>query len=139
MIPGRGRIERLAYLVGRARALETIIGSDGYDASTAQELGHVNRAVPDADLDGFVDAFARRAASFDRRPIATAKRLIDRSTLPETGHPLESQAQFGAALTWPEPQKRVAKLFERGLQQRGDFELRFGHNLGGVFEEPTVD
>ncbi|MFC0430064.1 enoyl-CoA hydratase/isomerase family protein [Kutzneria buriramensis] len=139
VIPGGGSIERLAHLVGRARALEIVIGSDDYDARTAQELGYVNRAVPDAELDAFVDAFARRVASFDRRPIATAKRLVDRITLPENGHLLESQAQFAAALTWPETQKRVVRLFEKGLQQRGDFELRFGHHLNGLFDESTVD
>jgi hypothetical protein len=35
-------------------------------------------ALPDTELDGFVDALARRLASFDRRPIAAAKHLINR-------------------------------------------------------------
>ena len=134
VIPGGGGIERLAHLVGRARALEIIIGSDDYDARTAQELGYVNRAIPDAELDTFVDEFARRVAGFDRRPIATAKRLVDRVTLPETGHLLESATQFGATLTWPETQARVGKLFEKGLQQRGDLEERFGHHLNGLLD-----
>jgi enoyl-CoA hydratase/carnithine racemase len=135
VIPGGGAIERLAHLVGRARALEIIIGSDDYDARTAQELGYINRAIPDAELDKSVDDFARRVASFDRRPMATAKRLLDRVTLPDTGHLLESATQFGATLTWPETQARVAKLFEKGLQQRGDLEERFGHHLGSLSTE----
>jgi enoyl-CoA hydratase/carnithine racemase len=120
VIPGCGSIERLAHLVGRAHALEIVIGSDDYDASTAQEPGYVNRIVPDADLDAFIDAFARWVVSFDRRPIATAKRLIDRSTLPETGHLLESRpssmrrgpgrrARSGseAVRAWPAAARRV--------------------------------
>src|SRR6267378_263254 len=44
---------------------------------TAERYGYVNRALPDGELDGFVDVFARRIASFDRRPIAAAKNLIN--------------------------------------------------------------
>jgi enoyl-CoA hydratase/carnithine racemase len=44
---------------------------------TAERYGYVNQALPDAELDGFVDALARRIASFDQRPIAAAKNLIN--------------------------------------------------------------
>jgi len=33
----------------------------------AERYGYVNRSLPDADLDGFVDALATRIASFDKR------------------------------------------------------------------------
>jgi hypothetical protein len=44
--------------------------------------GVPNRALPDAELDGFVDALARRIASFDRRAIAAAKNLVNQVSLP---------------------------------------------------------
>ena len=50
-----------------------MLGSNDFDGETAERYGYVNRALPDNELDGFVDALARRIASFDRRPIAAAK------------------------------------------------------------------
>src|SRR6266566_8922754 len=70
--PGGGGTERLPALVGRGRALEIIIGSDDFDGETAERYGYVNRALQDSALDGFVDKFARRIATFDRRPIEAA-------------------------------------------------------------------
>ena len=68
--PGGGGTERLPLLVGRGRALEIVLGANDFDGDTAERYGYVNRALPDAELDGFVDVLARRIASFDRRPIA---------------------------------------------------------------------
>src|ERR1700732_3398347 len=67
--PGGGGTERLPPLVGRGRALEVVLGADDFDGDAAERYGYVNRALPDAELDGFVDALARRIASFDRRAI----------------------------------------------------------------------
>jgi enoyl-CoA hydratase/carnithine racemase len=66
LLPGGGGIERLPLLVGRARALEIILGSDDFDAATAAAYGWINRALPDAELDDIVDIPARRIASFDK-------------------------------------------------------------------------
>jgi enoyl-CoA hydratase/carnithine racemase len=74
-LPGGGALERLPLLVGRARALEIILGSDDFDAETAAQYGWINRAIPDDELDDFVDAFTRRVASFDKPALAEAKRL----------------------------------------------------------------
>lgn len=93
VIPGGGAIERLSSLVGRGRALELIIGADDYYATAAERYGYVNRAVPDAELDQYVDALARRIAPFGRQPIAAAKTLANRTTLPEVRHLIESQGK----------------------------------------------
>ena len=72
--PGGGGTERLPkVLFGRGRALEIILSANDFDGDTAERYGYVNRALPDAEIDGFVDALARRIASFDRRAIAAAK------------------------------------------------------------------
>src|SRR6478609_5215417 len=75
--PGGGGTERLPPLVGRGRALEIILGANDFTGEAAERYGYVNRALPDAELDGFVDVLARRIASFDRRPIAAAKNLVN--------------------------------------------------------------
>src|ERR1700694_1521845 len=105
--PGGGGTERLPPLVGRGRALEIVLGGNDFDGDTAARYGYVNRALPDAELDGFVDALARRIASFDRRAIAAAKHLINPVLLPPTDRLLDAFTSFGAALTWPEAQHRI--------------------------------
>ena len=60
--PGGGGTERLPPLVGCGRALEIILIANDFDGETAERCGYVNRALPDTELDGFVDALARRIA-----------------------------------------------------------------------------
>jgi enoyl-CoA hydratase/carnithine racemase len=47
LVPGGGAISRLPALVGRARALEIILGSVVLDGAGAERYGVVNRALPD--------------------------------------------------------------------------------------------
>src|ERR1700751_5418199 len=96
--PGGGGTERLPHLVGRGRALEIILGGNDFDGDTAERYGYVNRSLPDTELDGFVDALARRVASFDRRAIAAAKNLINQVSLPSSDQLLEALNSFQTAL-----------------------------------------
>src|SRR6059036_408238 len=132
--PGGGGTEGLPHLVGRGRALEIVLGANDYDGDTAARYGYVNRALPEAKLDGFVDVLARRIASFDRRPIAAAKRLINDVSLPTAQSLLDALNSFLAALTRPETGQRIQALLKRGLQQDGDFEKRWPTLLGTLLE-----
>ena len=121
----------LPLLVGRARALEIITSSDDYDADTAERYGWINRAIPDAELDDFVDRFARRIASFEKKALTEAKRLVNRSSLlPDDASLAAAGETFIHMLTWPETRSRIAKILDRGFQKPGDFVLRLGHHLG---------
>ena len=133
--PGGGGIERLAHLVGRGRALEIIIGSDDFEGETAERYGYVNRAVPDAKLDDFVDKLARRIATFDRRPMEAAKNLVNQVSLPPTDRLVDSQNSFLTAVTWPETQRRFKTLFDRGLNKPGEVENRYGELLNTIGEQ----
>src|SRR3546814_9625157 len=62
LVPGGGPMARLPRLVGRGRAMEVLLGADDISGELAERYGYVNRALPDVDLDGFVDALARRIA-----------------------------------------------------------------------------
>src|SRR6266496_1190920 len=132
--PGGGGTERLPQLVGRGRALEIVLGANDFDGNTAERYGYVNRALPDAELDSFVDALARRIASFDRGAIAAAKSLVNQVSLPSTDHLLDALNSFTTALTWPETQQRIQALLERGLQREDDFEKRWPAVLGMLLE-----
>src|SRR6266446_7138508 len=132
--PGGGGTERLPQLVGRGRALEIILGANDFDGETAERYGYVNRSLPDAQLDGFVDSLARRIASFDRRAIAAAKNLINQVSLPSADRLLDALSSFTTALTWPESQRRFQALRDRGLNQPGEMENRFGELLGTLLD-----
>ena len=135
--PGGGGAERLPHLVGRGRALEIILGANDFDGDTAERYGYVNRALPDAELDGFVEALARRIASFDRRAIAAAKKLVNEVSLPSADQLLDAFTSFGAALTWPEAQHRIRAVLERGLQRDASFEKNWPDILGDLGEAGT--
>src|ERR1700761_1023922 len=66
MVAGGGPMARLPGLIGRNRAMEVLLSSDALRGDQAEAYGYVNRALPDADLDGFVDALATRIAGFDK-------------------------------------------------------------------------
>src|SRR5438477_12932624 len=132
--PGGGGTERLPLLVGRGRALEIVLGANDFDGDTAERYGYVNRALPDAELDGFVDALARRIASFDRRAITAAKNLINEVSLPSADRLLDALNSFQTALTRPETGQRIQALLKHGLQQDADFEKRWPARLGTLLE-----
>jgi enoyl-CoA hydratase/carnithine racemase len=132
--PGGGGTERLPHLVGRGRALEIILGANDFDGDTAERYGYVNRALPDAELDGFVDTLARRIASFDRRAVAAAKSLVNQVSLPSADQLLDALNSFQTALTWTETQQRIEALLKRGLQQDSSFERRWPAVLGTLLE-----
>jgi enoyl-CoA hydratase/carnithine racemase len=131
-VPGGGAMERLPLLVGRARALEIVLGAGDFDASTAERYGWINRALPDADLDDFVDELAARIASFDKAVLGEAKRSLNRSGLPDPTHLEASRRAFGRAFERTATQARVRRLVELGIGTRGDLELRFGDHLAGL-------
>src|SRR6478752_6667899 len=63
LVPGGGPIARLPRLIGRGRALEVLLGADDIRGDLAEVYGYVNHALPDSELDEFVDALATRIAS----------------------------------------------------------------------------
>jgi enoyl-CoA hydratase/carnithine racemase len=136
--PGGGGTERLPHLVGRGRALEIVLSANDFDGDTAERYGYVNRSLPDAELDGFVDALARRIASFDRRALAAAKHLVNEVSLPPSDRLLAAFTSFGTALGWPSAQNRIRAVLERGLQRDADFEKDWPETLGALGEPEST-
>jgi enoyl-CoA hydratase/carnithine racemase len=131
ILPGGGAIERLSLLAGRARTLEIILGGDDFDAPTAERYGWINRCLPDAELDAFVDNLARRIGSFDTQAIAEAKRLINRHGVPDAAELLATQEAFLVALASPGARARGLRARERAAAiGPAEFELRLGHHIG---------
>src|SRR5512139_4096908 len=98
IIPGGSGTQRLPRLVGRARALEIVLGCDDMDADTAERYGWVNRALAPEAIGPFVDRLARRIASFPAEAIALAKAAVDAAELPTEAGLLEEAHRFNQAL-----------------------------------------
>jgi enoyl-CoA hydratase/carnithine racemase len=108
------------------------MSADDIGGDLAERYGYVNRALPDAELDGFVDALARRIASFDKQAIAETKRLVDVASLPSDAEIAPEWDAFLAAVQRPAAQARIKALMERGFHKPGDAENRLGHYVGQV-------
>jgi enoyl-CoA hydratase/carnithine racemase len=131
-VPGGGPMARLGRLVGRGRALEILLGGDDIPASLAAEYGYVNRLIPDAEIEDFTDAFARRIAAFDKVAVAGIKKLVDVATLPDNDELAAGlQAYFGT-VGRPEHRPFAELLFKNGLQRPDGIETDLGTAVGDL-------
>jgi len=134
LVPGGGPMARLPRLIGRGRALEVLLSADDINGDLAERYGYVNRALPDAELDGFVDALARRIASFDKQAIAATKHRVDVASLPSDADIAPEWDAFIASVQRPAAQARIKALMERGFHKPGDAETHLGRYVGKLGE-----
>ena len=130
LVAGGGPMARLPRLIGRGRAMEVLLGADDIGGDLAELYGYVNRSLPDANLDAFVDALAARIATFDKRAIIDTKRLVNAASLPADVEIGAGWDAFIGSFARPAAQERIKALIERGFHKPGDAENRLGHYLG---------
>ena len=123
ILPGGAGTQRLPRLLGRARALEVILGGDDLDAETAERWGFLNRCLEADEIDAFVTTLARRIASFPVPAVRLAKQAVDSADRPlHEGLP-DEQYLFQLLLRTPEAQRNMKRFLELGGQTR-DGELQ---------------
>jgi enoyl-CoA hydratase/carnithine racemase len=130
LVAGGGPMARLPRQMGRQRALEVLLSSNDIGGDLAEAYGYVNRSLPDAELDEFVDALAGRIASFDKWAIANTKRLVNAASLPPDVEIAAGWDTCMASIPRPAAQGRIKALFEQGFHRPGDVEDRLGSYLG---------
>jgi len=130
LVPGGGPMARLSRLMGRGRALEVLLSADDVPGDLAELYGYVNRSLPDADLDGFVDALATRIAAFDKQTIIDTKRLVNVASLPPDIEIESGWDACVASMARPATQERIKALIGRGFSKPGDAENRLGEFVG---------
>jgi enoyl-CoA hydratase/carnithine racemase len=131
MVAGGGPMARLPRLIGRGRALEVLLSSDDIGGELAEAYGYVNRALPDAELDRFVDALATRIAAFDKWAIAKTKSLVNASLPPD----VEMAAGWDACMASvarPVTQARLKAFMELGFHKPGAAEDHLGAYLSRI-------
>jgi len=129
-VPGGGPMARLGRLAGRARALEILLGGDDIPAALAAEYGYLNRVIPDEQIEGFTDAFARRIAAFDKVAVTGIKRQVDVATLPDDQEFAPGLQAYFATAGRPKNQPFVQLLLDNGLQQPDGIETDLGNAIG---------
>ncbi|MDB6142265.1 MAG: Enoyl-CoA hydratase/isomerase [Pseudomonas sp.] len=134
LVPGGGPSSRLPRLMGRGRALEVLLTGEDIDGDLAERYGYVNRALPDAQLDKFVDTMARRIATFDKESIAAIKGLVAKASLPPDEDIGAEWAGFIDSVKRPAAQQKIKQLMDLGLQKKPDVEKRLAHYTGTLGE-----
>ncbi len=76
IIPGFGGTQRLARLVGRAKAMELILTGDRISGSEAAAIGLVNRAVPAGEVLLTAKGLAKKIAGHGRLAIQAAMSAV---------------------------------------------------------------
>lgn len=117
IIPGGGATQYLPAKMTRGRALEIILGADLFDAATAAQYGWINRALPDDEIDSFVDQLAKNIAALEDGIISTTKKVL------AAGFKAEHDGWAALAFT-PGTAEIMTKAMENGAQTvAGELEL----------------
>jgi enoyl-CoA hydratase/carnithine racemase len=130
IVPGGAPMARLPRLIGRGRALEVLLGADDIPGDLVERYGYVNRSLPDAELDAFVDSLTKRIASFDKQALSETKHFVDVASLPSDYEAGAEMLVCYASVGRPETQRRIKLLLDRGLHKSGDVETRLGYHVG---------
>ncbi len=134
VIPGGGGTQYLGQRMTRGRSLEIILGADLFDAKTAERYGWINRALPAAELDGFVARIAAHIASLPDGVIAAAKRAVPHA-VPGDGFTRESESWM-SLVSQPAVVRLMANQRQAGAQTR-DGERNLESLLRGVIPRPS--
>jgi enoyl-CoA hydratase/carnithine racemase len=129
LVAGGGPMARLPQLIGRNRALEVLLSSEDLSGDQAAAYGYVNRALPDAELDDFVEALALRISRFDKWALANTKRLINTQLPPE----VEISAGWDtcmASIGREHAQQSIKALMAQGFHKPGEVEERLAYYIG---------
>ena len=82
----------LPRLVGLHKAKELAFFAEILSAKEAEEFGLVNRVVPAAELDGFVDQWAQRLAAGPPIALSMTKRMLNNSLTSTLAEALEAES-----------------------------------------------
>jgi enoyl-CoA hydratase/carnithine racemase len=115
VIPGAGGTQRLARLVGPAKAKDLVFTGRHVGAEEALEIGLADAVVPDDEVYATAVAMARKFAAGPPLALAAAKRAIDEGLDLPLAQGLALESQLFAELFDTEDQRTgMASFLERG-------------------------
>jgi len=132
-IPGAGGVQHLTRLLGRARALEVLLGAEDFDADLAERYGWINRALPANELAEFVSALAHRISGFPAAGQAIVKERVNAIALAPADDFRRDSDLFAETVRKPEAQAQIQAAMRRGFQTH-DGEIELGRMLGTLHD-----
>ena len=111
VIPGAGGTQRLARLVGPAKAKDLVFTGRHVGAEEALEMGLADAVVPDDEVYPTAVAMARKFAAGPPLALAAAKRAIDQGLDGSLAEGLELESRLFAELFDTEDQKTGMRSF----------------------------
>ncbi|WP_249999091.1 enoyl-CoA hydratase/isomerase family protein [Actinoplanes sp. M2I2] len=118
IMAGGGGTQYMTSLIGRARALELLLGAQLVDAELAERYGLVNRALPTDEIGGFVDSLARRIGALRPEIIAAVKTSVNAAATPITRDGLAVENAMLTPLFSADAAALAHKLLAAGMQTR---------------------
>ena len=116
ILPGGSGTQLLPRLIGRGRAMEVILGGVDMKWDDAERWGYLNRVFEPGDIGPFVEALARRIASFPPDAVRLAKRSVNASALDLEDGLVEESLLFSEALHSVGARRNMARFLEIGGQ-----------------------
>lgn len=101
----------LPRLIGLHRAKEIAFFGDIISAADADRLGLLNHVVADAELDAFVDGWAKRLASGPSVALAQTKRMLNESTHRPMAEALDAEGASQLISVGSRDAKEAVKAF----------------------------
>src|SRR5690348_16460467 len=111
VIPGAGGTQRLARLVGPARAKDLVFSGRHVGAEEALDMGLVDAVVPDEEVHSTAMAMARKFAAGPPLALAAAKRAVDEGLDVPLARGLALETELFAGLFGTEDQKTGMRSF----------------------------
>jgi enoyl-CoA hydratase/carnithine racemase len=111
VIPGAGGTQRLARLIGPAKAKDLVFTGRHVGAEEALEIGLADAVVPDDEVYATAVAMAKKFAAGPPRALAAAKRAIDHGLDLSLGEGLALESRLFAELFDTEDQKIGMRSF----------------------------
>lgn len=118
IMPGGGGTQYMTRLVGRSRALELLLGAQLVDAELAERYGLVNRALPAAEIDAFVDALAHRIARLEPEIVHAVKSSVTAAADHDFAPGLAIENAALGTLFTPDAAALAHELLAAGMQTR---------------------
>ena len=119
LMPAWGASERLASLIGRARALSVLLGGQPLPAAEALQLGLVEEVVPSAKFEGRLNDLAQAIAAAPPAAVAGIKSSVS-AVRPHRNPELADTTVEAFARTWADPAhwEAVEKMEKRRREKR---------------------
>ena len=116
-------------IAGRSRALEALLGCDDFDAEIAERYNWINRALPAAELYGFVDRLAARITGSPWNAVVMTKDAVLRAEGDVATALLDDVVAEAGFRKTPEQLDRIERFLASG-GQTPEGEARLGDLAG---------